>query len=199
MVMRSAIIPLLRYEEDPDIQPGMIMQPLAEYLQVVYVVLRGDGWEPLWQRDMEEHDLWMEELLPLAKDNLERLYAGKYTTRSLNFSRELPGTLPFFRADVLPAFCTPSLMLLDSMWAAVREATGATLVAVSLPAKDLLFYADAAREKSFQALCQVSARCYYGAAAEEKALSSETYVYVGGKWERFLDEEDQWYEWIEKL
>jgi hypothetical protein len=86
-------------------------------------------------------------------------------------------------------------MLLDDFWdRTAKEITKSDLIAVSIPATNIIFMSDFKLMESFRTMIPFASRLYDGSLQERLQLTKDTYIRKDGKWIKFLDTEEQFME-----
>jgi hypothetical protein len=141
---------------------------------VVYVVDKGDHYTWLTRADMEAAGCTTADVHRAALRNLVALIGGKPGLRILNGK---------YRGLVLNGNHEASLVLLDELWDG-NKLDGATPngAVVSIPARDVCAFCDAADREAIRALRTIGPRVRKGGAAPSTLVTDTLYVRRGGRW-----------------
>jgi hypothetical protein len=109
----------------------------------------------------------------------------------MDLSDQNPQIKPFYRVEMDNNF-NPSMMLLDEFWeTTAKQIVKSDTIAVSIPAKNILFFSDMKLMESFRTMRPVANQMYDSSVQDNIQLTKNTYIRKNGKWILFLDTEEQ--------
>jgi len=188
----KSIFPLVRSAKDPRFSKNrmtsnvFITDELAEGIVMVYGLDIGDNFEIINENHCERFRLDKEELFSIAKRNLLNKTSGNIDIEQVDFSENIEGAQPFYRARLDNNLDT-SLMLVDEFWEHVSKMLKTDLIAVNLPAKNLLYFASLEQMFSFRTMRPVSGKMYEVSKKDGIEITPDTYIRKNGKWVLFSD------------
>jgi uncharacterized protein YtpQ (UPF0354 family) len=158
-----SIFPVVKSENDPRIKltqnsPGnkIITSPIAEGIVKCYVLDIGDKFEMISESHLKEFGLDEEIVDNTAMRNLADKFNEKNSVSVQDFSHMNPQSQPFYKLE-MDANYPPSMMLIDEYWEqTAQEIVKSDRIAVSIPAKNLLFFSDYRLMESFRTMRPVS-------------------------------------------
>jgi uncharacterized protein YtpQ (UPF0354 family) len=187
----KSIFPLVRSAKDPRFSnnsiSGFITGELAEGIVMVYGLDIGDNFEIISENHCERFHIGKEELFHLAKRNLLNKTSGNIDIEQVDFSENTQGAQPFYRA-ALDNNLDTSLMLVDEFWEHVSNMLKTNLIAVNLPAKNLLYFASLEQMLSFRTMRHVSGKMFDVSKKDGIEITPDTYIRKNGKWVLFSNE-----------
>lgn len=188
----KSIFPLVRSAKDPRFSKNrmtsnvFLTSELAEGIVMVYGLDIGDNFEIINENHCERFHLNEEELFNIAKRNLLNKTSGNIDIEQVDFSENLEGAQPFYRARLDNNLDT-SLMLVDEFWEHVSNMLKTDLIAVNLPAKNLLYFASLEQMLSFRSMRPVSRKMYEVSKKDGIEITPDTYLRKNGKWVLFAE------------
>jgi uncharacterized protein YtpQ (UPF0354 family) len=192
----KSLFPLVRSAADPRFSKNRIIahpfitSELAEGIIMIYGLDIGDNFEIINENHCERFSLTKEDLMHIAKRNLLNKTAGMINIEKVDFSENIDGAAPFYRARLDDNLDT-SLMLIDEFWEHVSHMLKTDVIAVSLPARNVLYFAAPEQVLSFRAMRPVSKRMYESSKKDGIEITPNTYIRKKGKWVLFRDTEEQ--------
>ncbi|WP_431214004.1 hypothetical protein ACQ86N_03725 [Puia sp. P3] len=125
----------------------------------------------------------------LARNLLART-DGRINIERMDFSSSIPEAEPFYRVR-MGNHLDSSVMLVDDFWRRAAAMLKTDLVAVTLPAKNTLYFADYRSIFSFRLMRPFSGKMYEASKEDHIEISPNTYVRKRDKWILFNDTERQ--------
>ncbi|MTH17336.1 DUF1444 family protein [Flavobacterium sp. LC2016-01] len=192
----QSIFPVIKSIDDPRIKMAannnpLLVDPLSDGIVTCYVLDMGDNFEMLSQSHLENFGLSIEDIRQVAQRNFINKVNADCKIGIMDFSEQNPLAKPFYKVDIDANF-NPSLMLLDEFWeTTAKEVTNAEIIAVTIPAKNLLFFSDIKLMESFRTMRPVAENMYDASISEGIALTKNTYFRKNGKWILFLNSPEQ--------
>lgn len=192
----QSIFPVIKPSDDPRIKMSannnpILTDPLSEGIVTCYVLDMGDNFEMLSQSHLQSFGLTIEDVRNVAIRNLINKVNANCKIGIMDFSDQNPAIKPFFKVDMDNNF-NPSMMLLDEFWeSTAKNIVKSDTIAVSIPAKNLLFFSDMKLMESFRTMRPVANQMYDASVNDGIALTTNTYIRKNGKWILFLDTEEQ--------
>ena len=194
-----SIFPVIKSTEDEGIKltnniNPLIKREIAEGLVVCYVIDIGDKLERISQSHLKQFNLDAETIHNTAMRNLVNKVNENCKIKVHDYSSSNPDIKPFFEIEFDRNY-NPSIMLLDEFWeTTAKEVTKSNLVAVSIPATNIIFLSDFKLMESFRTMRPVANKLFDGSVQDRLQLTKETYIRKNNKWIRFLDTEEQFME-----
>jgi uncharacterized protein YtpQ (UPF0354 family) len=194
-----SIFPVIKSLEDEGIKLTNNINPLvkreiAEGIVVCYVIDLGDKLERISKSHLKQFNLDAEVIHNTAMRNLVDKVNENCKIKIHDYSSSNPEIKPFFEIEFDRNY-NPSIMLLDDFWdTTAKEVTKSDLVAVSIPATNIIFMSDFKLMESFRTMRPVANSLYDGSLQEKLQLTKDTYIRKDGKWIKFLDTEEQFME-----
>lgn len=192
----QSIFPVIKTSDDPRIKMSVnnnpiLTDPLSEGIVTCYVLDMGDNFEMLSQSHLQSFGLTIEDVRNVAIRNLINKVNANCKIGIMDFSDQNPAIKPFFKVDMDNNF-NPSMMLLDEFWeSTAKNIVKSDTIAVSIPAKNLLFFSDMKLMESFRTMRPVANQMYDASVNDGIALTTNTNIRKNGKWILFLDTEEQ--------
>ena len=169
----------------------IITEKLSDEIVVCYVLDLGDRFEMVSNKHLSDFGLTLEDLKQVAHRNLIQKINANCKISVMDFSQQNPQIKPFYRIDMDANF-NPSMMLVDEFWDAnVKDIIKSDTIAVSIPAKNILFFSDMKIMESFRTMRPVANQMYEASVKDGIELSKNTYIRKNGKWILFLDTDEQ--------
>lgn len=190
----KSMFPLVRSAADPRFSKNRIMahpfitSELAEGIITIYGLDIGDNFEIINENHCERFSLVKEDLMHIAKRNLLNKTTGMINIEQVDFSESIEGAAPFYRARLDDNLDT-SLLLIDEFWEHVSQMLKTDLIAVNLPARNVLYFAAPEQPLSFRAMQPVSKKMYETSKKDGIEITPNTYIRRKGKWVLFRDTE----------
>jgi uncharacterized protein YtpQ (UPF0354 family) len=192
MPLGKRIFPLVRSAKDPRFSKNrmtsnvFITSELADGIVMVYGLDIGDNFEIINENHCERFHIDKEELFSIAKRNLLNKTSGNIDIEQVDFSQNIENAQPFYRARLDDNLDT-SLMLIDEFWEHVSAMLKTDLIAVNLPAKNLLYFASLEQMLSFRTMRPVSRNMYDVSRKDGIEITPDTYIRKNGKWVLFSE------------
>ena len=196
-----SIFPVIKDENDPRITFSqnsqgnkIITEPVADGIVKCYVLDIGDKYEMISESHLKQFGLDREIVDNTAMRNLVDKFNERNGISVQDFSQQLPQCRPFFKLE-MDANYPPSMMLVDQFWdITAKQVVNSDRIAVSIPAKNLLFFSDFRNMESFRTMRPVSSKMYEASIQDHIQLTQNTYIRKDGKWHKFLDTDEQFAE-----
>ena len=193
-----SIFPVIKNEDDPRIKMAqnskgnqIITSPIAEGIVKCYVLDIGDKFEMISKSHLEQFGLDEEIVDNTAIRNLMDKFNQRNGVSVQDFSKQNPKSKPFFKLE-MDANYPPSMMLIDEFWdVTAQEIVKSDRIAVSIPAKNLLFFSDYRLMESFRTMRPVAQSMYDASIQDNIQLTTNTYVRKDGNWIKFEDTPEQ--------
>ena len=193
-----SIFPVIKNVNDPRIKMALnsegneiITTPLAEGIVKCYVLDVGDKFEMISQSHLKQFGLDKEIVDNTAIRNLVDKFNQKNGISVQDFSEQNPQSKPFFKLE-MDANYPPSMMLVEDFWDnTAKEIVKSNRIAVSIPAKNLLFFSDYRLMESFRTMRPVANQMFEASIQDNIHLTKNTYIRKDGKWIKFEDTPEQ--------
>lgn len=188
----QSIFPMIKSIDDPRISMvsnsnPLITEALSEGIVTCYALDTGDNYEMLSQSHLLNFGLTIEDIRVVAMRNLIKKVNENCQISVLDLSEQNPAIKPFYQIEMDADF-NPSMMLLDQFWeTTAKDIVKSDTIAVSIPAKNLLFFSDMKLMESFRTMRLVAKQMYDASISDGIALTTNTYIRKNGKWILFLD------------
>lgn len=192
----QSLFPVIKAESDPKIKMSLsnnpiITEKLSDEIVVCYVLDMGDRFEMISNKHLSDFGLTLEDIKQVSHRNLINKINTNCKISVMDFSQQNPQIKPFYRIDMDANF-NPSMMLVDEFWDTnVKDIVKSDTVAVSIPAKNILFFSDMKIMESFRTMRPVANQMYEASVKDGIELSKNTYIRKNGKWILFLDTDEQ--------
>ena len=191
-----SIYPMIKSADDARIiasrhSPNpIITRDLAEGIVVTYALDVGTNFEFITPSHCQQFAINDDDLIALSERNLLARSQGKINVEKMDFTATIPEAEPFYRVR-LDNNLDSSIMLVDDFWKHVCSELRTELVAVTLPAKNILFFADYHKIFSFRLMRPFSGKMYEASKQDHIEISPNTYIRKDGRWILFNDTEKQ--------
>lgn len=194
-----SIFPVIKSVDDPRIVMSqkssankIITSPVAEGIVKCYVLDIGNTFEMISESHLKQFGLDQEVVDNTAFRNLVDRFNERNAVSIQDFSNHIPKAKPFYKIE-MDANYPPSMMLIDEFWeSTAREIVKTDRIAVSIPAKNLLFFSDFRLMESFRTMMPVAQQMYNVSIQDNIQLTTNTYIRKDGRWIRFDDTPQQW-------
>jgi uncharacterized protein YtpQ (UPF0354 family) len=189
-----SIFPVIKSKSDKMLQIGVddskiITKELCEDACVAYALDTGKQYVYLSNARLREFGIPLEDLEAIALRNLKALTQNGLKMGTLDFSDQNPQIKPFY-ALMLDGNLEPSMMLVDEFWNHAQTICNDDVIAVSIPARDELFFSPFKLIESFRTMKVFASKRWDEAVAENRGLSGSLYIRKKGKWYQFREEPD---------
>lgn len=194
-----SIFPVLKREDDEGIKITENINPLVKIqfidgLVLCFVIDTGEKLERISQSRLKQYNLDTDIVLNTAIRNLVDKINENLKIRIHDYSSSNPEIKPFYGIEFDSNY-NPSIMLIDEFWdTTAKEITKSDLIAVSVPATNIIFMSDFKLMESFRTMIPFASSLYDGSLQERLQLTKDTYIRKDGKWIKFLDTEEQFME-----
>lgn len=193
-----SIFPVIKSVSDPRIIMSekstgikLITEPIAEGIIKCYVLDIGDKYEMISESHLKQLGLDKEIVDNTAIRNLVDKFNEKNGISIQDFSQYNPKSKPFYKLE-MDANYPPSMMLIDQFWDnTAKEIVKSDRIAVSIPAKNLLFFSDYRQMESFRTMRPVAQQMYDASIEDNIHLTTNTYIRKDGQWIKFEDTPEQ--------
>ncbi|MBB6005210.1 DUF1444 family protein [Arcicella rosea] len=192
----QSIFPMIKSIDDPRIlmvskSNPLITETLSEGIVTCYALDTGDNYEMLSQSHLLNFGLTIEDIQQAAMRNLIKKVNENCQIGVIDLSEQNPEIKPFYQIEMDADF-NPSMMLLDQFWeTTAKDILKSDTIAVSIPAKNLLFFSDMKLMESFRTMRPIAKQMYEASISDGIALTNNTYIRKNGKWVLFLDTPEQ--------
>lgn len=151
----------------------------------------GDKYEMISESHLKQLGLDKEIVDNTAIRNLVDKFNEKNGISIQDFSQYNPKSKPFYKLE-MDANYPPSMMLIDQFWDnTAKEIVKSDRIAVSIPAKNLLFFSDYRQMESFRTMRPVAQQMYDASIEDNIHLTTNTYIRKDGQWIKFEDTPEQ--------
>ena len=192
----KSIFPMIRPADDSRILASkftsnpVVTTQLAEGIVVAYGLDLGPNFEMITTGHCKKFSITVEDLIALSERNLLARTDGRINVEKMDFSSSIPEAEPFYRVR-LDNNLDSSIMLVDDFWQQASGMLRTNLVAVTLPAKNTLFFADYHSIFSFRLMRPFSSKMYEASKQDRIEVSPHTYIRKDDRWILFNDTEKQ--------
>ena len=167
------------------------MTPISEGIVKCYVLGIGDKFELISESHLKQFGLDTEIVDNTAMRNLTDRFNEKNGISVQVFSHYNPKSKPFFKLEMDDNYL-PSMMLVDEFWdITAQEVVKSDRIAVSIPAKNLLFFSDYRLMESFRTMRPMAQKMYEASVQDNIHLTTNTYIRKDGQWIKFEDTPEQ--------
>ena len=190
------IFPMIKPHDDSRILASrftsnpVITRELAPGIVITYGLDTGQGFEMITNNHCKQFCISDQELAALSARNLLTRTDGRINIEKMDFSSSIPEAEPFYRVR-LDNNLDSSVMLVDHFWKQASNMLKTDLIAVTLPAKNTLYFADYHSIFSFRLMRPFSGRMYEASKQDRIEISPNTYVRKNNRWILFDDTEKQ--------
>lgn len=190
------IFPMIKPADDSRILASrftsnpVITRDLAQGIVITYGLDIGQGFELITTNHCKQFGISDQELAALSARNLHTRTDGRINIEKMDFSASIPEAEPFYRVR-LDNNLDSSVMLVDEFWKQASSMLKTDLIAVTLPAKNTLYFADYHSIFSFRLMRPFSGKMYEASKQDRIEISPNTYVRKNNRWILFDDTEKQ--------
>ncbi|MBS1605313.1 MAG: hypothetical protein JST42_21795 [Bacteroidetes bacterium] len=168
----------------------VITRDLAPGIVITYGLDTSHGFETITTSHCKQFRISDQDLATLSARNLLNRTDGRINIEKMDFSSSIPEAEPFYRVR-LDNDLDSSVMLVDDFWKQAATMLRTDLIAVTLPAKNTLYFADYHSIFSFRLMRPFSGRMYEASKQDRIEISPNTYVRKNNRWILFDDTEKQ--------
>lgn len=192
----QSIFPIIKSEGDPRIKASLNTNPIlsekiADGIVLCYVLDMGNNFEMISKKHLADFGLTLDDVKKVATRNLVNKVNANCKIQVMDFSAQNPQIKPFYSIQMDNNF-NPSMMLLDEFWETNAKAiVKSDTIAVSIPAKNIIFFSDMKVMESFRTMRPVASQMYDASVQDGIHLTKNTYIRKNGKWILFLDTPEQ--------
>jgi uncharacterized protein YtpQ (UPF0354 family) len=192
----QSIFPIIKNQDDPKInmvfnEQTILKDELADGIALCYVLDTGNTFEMLSTSHLKNFGLKIDDVRQVAMRNIINKVNENCKIGPMDFSSQIPDAKPFYRIEMDNNF-NPSMMLLDEFWDTnAKQILNSDTIAVSIPAKNILFFSDLKVMESFRTMKAIASKMYEASIEDGLALTENTYLRINDKWILFLDTEEQ--------
>ena len=192
----QSIYPVLKRKDDPKIHilkgnQGVIKVDFLDDLYLCFNLDMGTHFEMVQHDLLEKTSLTIEELKNTAIRNLTKKINESCKVGVEDFSENIPDAKPFYSVQ-FDNDLNASILLLDDFWETnAKDITKSNRIAVTIPAKNLIYFSDMRLMESFRTMKPVGTHMYNASIEDGIHLSDKTYIRKDGKWILFLDTDEQ--------
>jgi uncharacterized protein YtpQ (UPF0354 family) len=190
----QSIYPTLKRKDDPRIHLTKGNQSVIkiDYLDDLYLCFNldmGTHYEMVKQELLETTNLTLDDLRKAAMRNLVNKVNASCKIKVEDFSSAIPQAKPFYGVQ-FDNDLNASILLSDEFWDTnAKEIVKSDRIAVSVPAKNLIYFSDMRLMESFRAMRPVGSHMYNASVADGIHLTDKAYIRKDGKWILFLNTE----------
>ena len=190
------IFPIIKNEQDRKIQFAensnpLLTERLSDGIVICYLLDLGDHFEMISNSHLKQFGLSHKDVKDVAMRNLKNKINENCRIGTMDLSDKNPQSKPFYQIEV-DSNLNPSIMLVDEFWdTAVKQMLNTDTVAVTIPAKNLIFFSDMKVMESFRTMRPIANQLYNDSIPEGIQLIDKTYIRKSGEWIMFLDTEEQ--------
>jgi len=192
-----SIFPVIKSADDPRIKMSLnssnkiLTSPVSEGIVKCYVLDIGDKFEMISESHLKQLGLDEEIVENTAIRNLIEKFNERNDISIQDFRDQSPQSKPFFKIE-MDANYPPSMMLIDDFWDnTAKDIVKSDRIAVSIPAKNLLFFSDYRLMESFRTMRPVAEQMYNASIQDNIQLTKYTYIRKDGKWIKFENTPEQ--------
>ncbi len=192
----QSIYPIFKRKDDPKINLLKGSQEVIkiDFLDDLYLCFNldmGAHYEMVQYELLEKTNLTIEDLKATALRNLTNKVNFSCKVGVEDFSEGIPQAKPFYSVQ-FDNDLNASIFLLDNFWdTQAQEIAKSDRIAVTLPAKNLIYFSDMRLMESFRTMRPVGIHMFNASKEEKIHLTDKTYIRKNGKWILFLDTEEQ--------
>ncbi|MBT1700189.1 DUF1444 family protein [Fulvivirgaceae bacterium PWU4] len=192
----QSIFPVIKSEDDPRIKLSMANNPvmtekISDGIVLCYLLDMGNNYEMISKKHLTEFGLTIEDIKKVAIRNLVNKVNANCKIQVMDFSEQNPAIKPFYSIQ-MDNNLNPSMMLLDEFWETnAKNIVKSDTIAVSIPAKNIIFFSDMKLMESFRTMRPVASQMYDASVPDGIQLTKNTYIRKNGKWILFLDTPEQ--------
>ncbi len=182
-----SIFPVIKSADDSQIERAerrnnpLIMNELLEGIVICYVRETLENLELVTEAHLQPYLMNREDIAKSAKRNLAERVRDSAKIRTVNPENPSPEAKPFYRGILDKKFDT-SLMVVDEFWERVEEMLQSNAVAVCIPARNALYFADANIPESVETMRLAAGESYHAGMQDELHLTQNMYVRENGEW-----------------
>ena len=186
------IFPIIKSSDDPHFQSTLksdnpiIFDELAEGIVIIYAIDLGDHLEMIAQSHLEKFGLKHQDIKLVAERNIRLKIRENCQISKIDLSRQIKDARPFFQVE-MDNNLNPSIMIVDEFWEQAEKIADSKLLAVNIPAKNLLFFSDKNEISSFVAMKSFAQQMYKASQNDHIELTNNTYLRKNGQWLLYLD------------
>lgn len=192
----QSIYPIFKRKDDPKVNILKGSQDVikVDYLDDLYLCFNidmGTHYEMAQMGLLENTNLTIEDLKAAAIRNLTNKISLNCRVGVEDFSENFPDTKPFYSVQ-FDNDLNATMFLVDNFWeTTAKEITKSDRIAVSMPAKNLIYFSDMRLMESFRTMRPVGNHMFNGSVKDGIQLTDKTYIRKDGKWILFLDSDEQ--------
>jgi len=192
----QSIYPIIKRKDDPKLNllkgdQKVLTEELVEGLFLCFNLDMGSHYEMIQQDFLAKTNLKIEDLKAAAMRNLVNKVNQNCKVGLEDFSEGIPGAKPFYSVQ-FDVDLNTSIFLLDDFWENnAKEIVNSDRIAVSMPAKNIIYFSDMRLMESFRTMRPVASHMYKASIEDNIHLTENTYIRKDGRWVLFLDTADQ--------
>lgn len=182
-----SIFPIIKATDDQQIARAqgrnnpLITEALAEGIVVCFVRETVENLELVTEAHLALYLMKREDIVKSARRNLAERVRDSARIRTINPES---GGKPFYRAILDKKFET-SLLVVDEFWEKATELLQSPEIVVSIPARNMLYFADKNSIESIEAMRKEAITAYEAGIADELQLTHNMYTKENGSWVLF--------------
>jgi uncharacterized protein YtpQ (UPF0354 family) len=195
----QSIYPIFKRKDDQKINLLKGKQEVIkiDYLEDLYLCFNldlGDHYEMVKYDLLEKTNLTIEELKSAAIRNLVNKINIDCKIGIEDFSENIKDAKPFYSIH-FDNNLNSMIFLIDEFWeTTAKEIVKSDRIAVTMPAKNLIYFSDMRLMESFRTMRPVGKHMFKASIEDNIHLTENTYIRKEGKWILFLDAEEQFEE-----
>lgn len=192
----QSIYPVFKRKDDPKVNLLKGSQDVVkiDFLEDLYLCFNldlGHHYEMIQNELLEKTNLTIDQLTNTAIRNLVNRINQSCKIGVEDFSQDIPAAKPFYSIH-FDNDLNAMAFLIDGFWeTTAKEITKSDRIAVSMPARNLIYFSDMRLMESFRTMRPVAAHMFSASIEERIHLTEKTYIRKDGKWILFLDTEEQ--------
>lgn len=192
----QSIYPIFKRKDDPKInllkgEQEVIKIDFLDDLYLCFNLDMGSHYEMVQNDILQKTNITFDDLKAAAIRNLINKINTSCKVGVEDLSQNIPEAKPFYSVQ-FDNDLNSSIFLLDNFWeTTAKEITKSDRVAVSMPAKNLIYFSDMRLMESFMTMRPVGKHMFNASINDGIHLTDKTYIRKDGKWILFLDTEEQ--------
>jgi uncharacterized protein YtpQ (UPF0354 family) len=192
----QSIYPIFKRKDDPKVNmlkgnQDVIKIDFLDDLYLCFNLDMGTHFEMVQYELLEKTNLTVDDLKATAIRNLINKINVNCKVGVEDFSENIPDAKPFYSIQ-FDNDLNAMMFLVDDFWeTTAKEVTKSDRVAVSIPAKNLIYFSDLRLMESFRTMRPVGNHMFNASVEDGINLTDKTYIRKDGKWVLFLDTEEQ--------
>lgn len=192
----QSIYPIFKRKDDPKVNllkgnQDIIKVDFLEDLYLCFNLDMGSHYEIIQNELLEKTNLTIDELKAAAIRNLVNKINVDCKVGIQDFSQNIEGAKPFYSIQ-FDNDLNAMMFLVDDFWeTTAKEIAKSDRIAVSMPAKNIIYFSDMRLMESFRTMRPVASHMFNASIEDHIQLTDKTYIRKDGKWILFLDTDEQ--------